>query len=46
MSATNTNKQTNNCVYEKKRKKTKKTNITSYLCSNITSVLSSNDRFK
>ena len=35
-------KQTNNCVYEKK----KRTNIMSYLCYNKTSVLSSNDRFK
>ena len=37
-------KQTNNCVYEKKKKK--RTNIMSYLCRNKTSVLSSNDRFK
>ena len=42
MSVTNTNKQTIVCM--KKRKE--KTNITSYLCSNKTSVLSSNDRFK
>ena len=39
--------QTNNCVYEKKKNnKRKRTNITSYLCCNKTSVLSSNDRFK
>ena len=46
MSVTNTYKQTIVCMKKKKNNKKKRTNITSYLCCNKTSVLSSNDRFK